>query len=64
MTSFAATERRTVQSVAVNNDAMADVITLVEILNGDQVVCRNTVRETMPASDVVEDLNKLLKTAA
>ena len=63
MASFTATERRTVQSVAVNNDGMADVITLVEILNGDQVVCRNTVRETMPASDVVEDLNKLLKPA-
>ena len=63
MTSFTATERRTVQSVAVNNDGMADVITLVEILNGEEVICRNTVRENMPASDVVEDLNKLLKPA-
>lgn len=63
MTSFTATERRTVQSVTVKDDGMADVITLVEILNGEEVICRNTVRETMPASDVVEDLNKLLKPA-
>lgn len=63
MASFTATERRTVQSVTVKDDATADVVSLVEILNGDQVVCRNTVRETMPTSDVVEDINKLLKPA-
>ena len=63
MASFTATERRTVQSVTVRDDGMADIISLVEILNGEEVVCSNTVRETMPASDVVEDINKLLKPA-
>ena len=63
MASFTATERRTVQSVTVRDDGMADVISLIEILNGEEVVCSNTVRETMPASEVVEDINKLLKPA-
>lgn len=63
MASFTATERRTVQSVTVKDDGMADVISLVQILSGEEVVCSNTVRETLPASDVVEDLNKLLKPA-
>lgn len=63
MASFTATERRTVQSVTVRDDGMAEVISLVEILNGEEVVCRNTTRETMPASDVAEDINKLLKPA-
>ena len=63
MASFTATERRTVQSVTVRDDGMADIISLIEILNGEEVVCSNTVRETMPASAVVEDINKLLKPA-
>ena len=63
MTSFTATERRTVQSVTVKDNGMADIITLVEILNGEEVICRNSVRETVDAADAVEDIDRLLKPA-
>ena len=63
MASFTATERRTVQSVTVKDDGMAEVISLVEILNGEEVVCRNSVRETVDASDAIEDIDRLLKPA-
>ena len=63
MAPFTATERRTVQSVTVKDDGMADIISLVEILNGEEVVCRNTVRETVDAADAIEDIDRLLKPA-
>jgi hypothetical protein len=59
MTQFTATERKTVQSVTVKDDGTSDIISLVEVLDGERVVCRNTIRETVDTSDAVDEIERL-----
>ena len=59
MTQFTATERKTVQSVTVKDDGTSDIISLVEVLDGERVVCRNTRRETVDTSDAVDEIERL-----
>jgi hypothetical protein len=59
MAQFTATERKTVQSVTVKDDGTSDIISLVEVLDGERVVCRNTIRETVDTSDAVDEIERL-----
>ena len=58
MAQFTATETKTVQSVTING-ATSDIIYLVKILDGERVVCQNTVRETVDTADAMAEVERL-----
>ena len=59
MAQFTATETKTVQSVTVKDDGTSDIIYLVKVLDGERVVCQNTVRETVDTADAMAEVERL-----